>query len=149
MSNDTTVFVSGYIIASNLIDPKKSYGNEDKYLVSVNPDNPIDLMEIERRVEELKLMNESPFSNPDYATTYHKDVATDGCSVVFSSIHRPRLKGELDVERDDELLYKHISCLGHLQRMSDGNCFISISEIYASEPPSFAIDDELVCDDDF
>jgi hypothetical protein len=149
MTFDTSVFVSGYIIASNLIDPKKTYGNEEKFMVSISPDDPTNLLELERRIEEMKRMDESPFTNPDITTTYHKDIATDGCSVVFSSIHRPHLRGEMNVSRDEELLYKHISCLGHIQRLPDGNYYISISELYASQSPSFEIDDELVCDDDF
>lgn len=144
--SDTTVFISGYIMESHLISPASSYGNKDKFKVKVNPDDPGQFMEIERRVETIKRMNESPFINPDSCVVQHKDAITDGCSLVFSSLHAPKLKGELDVCRDEELVYKHITILGHIQVLQDGNAYLSISEIYSSPVPSF--DDDFLDDED-
>jgi hypothetical protein len=149
MNNETTIFVSGYITSSHLIEPKRSYGYEDKYIVSIVPDDPTSLMELERTIEELKYRDESPYTNPDTTVTKHKDVALEGCNIVFSSLHKPYLKGELSVDRDDQLLYKHISCLGNLQRMPDGNYYIGMSQIYSSPEPKCGLDDELSIDDGF
>ena len=148
--SDTSVFISGYIMDSHLISPSSNYGSKDKFTVKVNPDHAEQFLEIERRVDTIKRMNESPFINPDSCVVQHKDAITDGCSLVFTSLHQPKLRGELDVSRDEELTYKHINILGHIQVLPDGNAFMSISEIYASPAPSFDdgfVDGEIDDDD--
>jgi hypothetical protein len=151
MTIDTSIFVQGYIISANLVSPKTSYGNEDKYIVHITPDDPTQLLEIERRMEEYKLLNEEPFATPDYEVITHKDLVTDGCTVVFSSILKPHLRKELNVSRDEELLYKHVNALGRLQILKDGNCFISLNELYESATPDSGFDKDFtgVTDDDW
>jgi hypothetical protein len=148
MTFDTSIFVKGYIVSANLVSPRSTYGNENKYIVHVTPDDPTILLEIERRMEEYKLLNEDPFVTPDYEVTKHKDLVTEGCTVVFSSILKPHLRKSLSVARDEELLYKHVDILGRMQILKDGNCFISLNEIYESAPPSADIDSDFTGVDD-
>jgi hypothetical protein len=148
MTFDTSIFVKGYIISANLVTPRSSYGNEDKYIVHITPDDPSQLFEIEQRIEEYKLLNEEPFVTPDYEVVKHKDLVTEGCTVVFSSILKPHLRKSLNVSRDEELLYKHVDILGRLQILKDGNCFISLNEIYESATPVADYDNDFTGIDD-
>jgi hypothetical protein len=137
----TTVALTGFILDSNVINPKR-YFTGNKFMLSLQPDNQSDLYELEHKIEALKweAENES-YQNPDEEEhtsnyTVYNDEVFDGCSIIFQTIHKPKILGDLSTVCDDhELFGKHIRALGHLKLHKGGNAYISIHEIIEAPLP--------------
>lgn len=152
----TSVIATGYVVAAQVFSPKKCYDildeNNDwgkKHIISLDCPNHKQLVqEIECKIKTLRQQME-----PDYRhiaaertsgwTNYNTDTITDKKGYLsFETIHEPKFEG-LSVVDDGQLLYEHITLLGHLAFHKGGNAYLSFHTIRAQPIPySFELDDE-------
>ena len=142
-----TVDVTGYITSANLVSPLTSFFEQPKYKVCIEP-SPDVLLELEQRIEYIKRMKEDPYTKVNNYS--HKDVCLEGCTLMFETLHKPRIAGSLKgLSYNDEFVGKYVNILGNIQIHPNGNAYLSVHMI---NEVKHEIDDDdfasIVSDDD-
>lgn len=151
--NNTLVRVKGYITESNILEPVKSWSdNEPKYRFTVFPSD-YNFEELEEQIEYFKFQTDQPHFkdsdkeydsyNGDWVTRKKKSVV-NGCNVQFESLFQPRRIGQIQMMEDDnELIGQHVQSVGHLQRLDNGDIVLSCHILEnVMEPTPNILDDE-------
>ena len=134
MNPSKPIRVKGWIADSYVLEPFPSViqGIEEKFVLKLHPEEGNIYNEIEHRVTEKKLQAfQSRFEDPlmsekEYSTLY-QDRLFDGSKVVFETLRKPSLTGNLKrVQHDEELIGKFVEAVGHIQILKGGNAFLSV-----------------------
>ena len=60
-------------------------------------------------------------------TNHYQDRLFDGAKIVFETLRKPSLTGNLKrVQCDEELIGKFVEAVGHIQILKGGNAFLSV-----------------------
>ena len=143
----TLTRIQGYIMNANVLEPHWKWGDEaPKYELYLTPYDPNEFYTLEDRIEQLK--QEHKYSKPQSIPTPESAVTptlTDriiyGTQIKFESLHAPKLEGNLsDLTHDQELRYKYVQVVGHLQIQDLGNCFLSFHIVESAVHPAEGFD---------
>ena len=133
-----SVAVQGRIVSSNLIHPKRKYFDELEYRLVLEPTNPWETQVIDQRIEEIRRTQPS-VPKPLYEEDYHPDEVRKGYSLMFKSLHEPRLLNIM-VPDDNDIRNEYVSVLGNIQFMKDGNAYLSVHEVTRIDHPGDFLD---------
>ena len=135
MNTSKPVRVKGWIADSYVIEPFPSLiqGMEEKFVLKIHPEEGMYIFDqIEDRVTQKKLeafehrFEEPLLSEMEYTNRY-QDRLFDGAKIVFETLRKPSLTGNLKrVQNDVELLGKFVEAIGHIQILKGGNAFLSV-----------------------
>ena len=135
MNTSKPVRVKGWIADSYVLEPFPSViqGMEEKFVLKIHPEEGSYIFEqIEERVTQKKLEAfENRFEDPllremEY-TNHYQDRLFDGAKIVFETLRKPSLTGNLKrVQHDTELIGKFVEAIGHIQILKRGNAFLSV-----------------------
>ena len=128
------VRIKGWIADSYVLEPFPSViqGMEEKFVLKLHPEEGNIYNEIEHRVAAKKLEAfetrfEDPLMSEKEYSTHYKDRLFDGSKVVFETLRKPSLTGNLKrVQSDEELIGKFVEAVGHIQILKGGNAFLSV-----------------------
>lgn len=60
-------------------------------------------------------------------TNHYQDRLFDGAKIVFETLIKPSLTGNLKrIQHDEELIGKFVEAIGHIQILKGGNAFLSV-----------------------
>ena len=135
MNTSKPVRVKGWIADSYVLEPFPSViqGMEEKFVLKIHPEGGTYIFDlIEERVTQKKLEAfENRFEDPllremEYTNRY-QDRLFDGAKIVFETLRKPSLTGNLKrVQHDQELIGKFVEAVGHIQILKGGNAFLSV-----------------------
>ena len=135
MNTSKPVRVKGWIADSYVLEPFPSLiqGMEEKFVLKIHPEEGCYIfVQIEERVTKKKLEAfENRFEDPllsemEY-TNHYQDRLFDGAKIVFETLRKPSLTGNLKrVQHDEELIGKFVEAVGHIQILKGGNAFLSV-----------------------
>ena len=135
MNTSKPVRVKGWIADSYVLEPFPSViqGVEEKFVLKIHPEEGSYIFDqIEERVTQKKLEAfEHRFEDPllsemEYINNY-QDRLFDGAKIVFETLRKPSLTGNLKrVQHDEELIGKFVEAVGHIQILKGGNAFLSV-----------------------
>ena len=135
MNTSKPVRVKGWIADSYVLEPFPSViqGMEEKFVLKIHPEGGTYIFDlIEERVTQKKLEAfENRFEDPllremEYTNRY-QDRLFDGAKIVFETLRKPSLTGNLKrVHHDQELIGKFVEAVGHIQILKGGNAFLSV-----------------------
>ena len=135
MNTSKPVRVKGWIADSYVLEPFPSViqGMEEKFVLKIHPEGGTYIFDlIEERVTQKKLEAfENRFEDPllremEYTNRY-QDRLFDGAKIVFETLRKPSLTGNLKrVQHDEELIGKFVEAVGHIQILKGGNAFLSV-----------------------
>ena len=135
MNTSKPVRVKGWIADSYVLEtfPSAIQGMEDKFVLKIHPEQGTYIFEqIEERVTQKKLEAfknrfEDPLLSEMEYTNHYQDRLFDGAKIVFETLRKPSLTGNLKrVQHDEELLGKFVEAVGHIQILKGGNAFLSV-----------------------
>ena len=135
MNTSNPVRVIGWIADSYVLEafPSVIQGVEEKFVLKIHPEGGTYIFDlIEERVTQKKLEAfENRFEDPllremEYTNRY-QDRLFDGAKIVFETLRKPSLTGNLKrVQHDEELIGKFVEAVGHIQILKGGNAFLSV-----------------------
>ena len=135
-----SVAVQGRIVTSNLVNPKRKYFDEYEYRLVLEPSNPWETQVLSKRIEEIR--REQPqIPKSIYEEDEHPDEVNNGYSLVFKSLHEPRLVNIMCPE-DGDIQNEFVSVLGNIQFMKDGNAYLSVHEVTRIDHPGDFLDED-------
>ena len=115
----------------------EAYKKEDKYILKIHPEFYGIFEEIEDLVLQKKLEAEEPFLR-EQVTSKYKDRLFDKAKVVFETLIKPKLTGDLQrVQSEVDLIGKFVEAVGHIQVLKSGNAFLSVHII---DPATRSVD---------
>ena len=80
-----------------------------------------------RNSKLLKNEIEDPLLSEMEYTNHYQDRVFDGAKIVFETLRKPSLTGNLKrVQCDEELIGKFVEAVGHIQILKGGNAFLSV-----------------------
>ena len=135
MNTSKPVRVKGWIADSYVLEPFPSViqGMEEKFVLKIHPEGGSYIFEqIEERVTQKKLEAfehrfEDPLLSEMEYTNHYQDRVFDGAKIVFETLRKPSLTGNLKrVQHDEELIGKFVEAVGHIQILKGGNAFLSV-----------------------
>ena len=134
MNTSKPVRVKGWIADSYVLEPFPSVieGMEEKFVLKLHPEECHVYEIIEERVTEKKLEAfehrfEDPLISEMEYTNHYQDRLFDGAKIVFETLRKPSLTGNLKrVQHDEELIGKFVEAVGHIQILKGGNAFLSV-----------------------
>ena len=106
---------------------------EEKFVLKIHPEEGSYIFDlIEERVTQKKLEAfEHRFEDPllsemEYINNY-QDRLFDGAKIVFETLRKPSLTGNLKtIQHDEKLIGKFVEAIGHIQILKAGNAFLSV-----------------------
>ena len=114
-----------------------AYKKKDKYVLKIHPEFYGIVEEIEDLELQKKLEAEEPFLR-EHVTSKYKDRLFDKAKVVFETLIKPKLTGDLKrVQSDVDLIGKFVEAVGHIQVLKSGNAFLSVHII---DPATRSVD---------
>ena len=114
-----------------------AYKKKDKYVLKIHPEFYGIFEEIEDLVLQKKLEAEEPFLR-EQVTSKYKDRLFDKAKVVFETLIKPKLTGDLQrVQSEVDLIGKFVEAVGHIQVLKSGNAFLSVHII---DPATRSVD---------
>ena len=135
MNTSKPVRVKGWIADSYVLEPFPSVieGMEEKFVLKIHPEEGHYIFDqIEEKVTQKKLEAfENRFEDPllremEYTNRY-QDRLFDGAKIVFGTMRKPSLTGNLKrVQSDLELLGEFVEAIGHIQILKGENAFLSV-----------------------
>ena len=143
----TLTRIQGYIMNAVVFEPHWKWGDEaPKYELYLTPYDQNEFYTLEDRIKQLK--QEQKYSKPQSILTPASAVTptlTDriiyGTQIKFESLLAPKLEGNLsDLTHDQELRYKYVQVVGHLQIQDLGNCFLSFHIVESAVHPAEGFD---------
>ena len=135
MNTSKPVRVKGWIADSYVLEPFPSViqGVEEKFVLKIHPEEGSYIFDqIEERVTQKKLEAfehrfEDPLLSETEYTNRYQDRLFDGAKIVFETLRKPSLTGNLKrVQHDQELIGKFVEAVGHIQILKGGNAFLSV-----------------------
>ena len=135
MNTSKPVRVKGWIADSYVLEPFPSViqGMEEKFVLKIHPEEGSYIFDqIEERVTQKKLEAfehrfEDPLLSEMEYTNHYQDRLFDGAKIVFETLRKPSLTGNLKrVQSDEELIGKFVEAVGHIQILKGGNAFLSV-----------------------
>ena len=135
MNTSKPVRVKGWIADSYVLEPFPSViqGVEEKFVLKIHPEEGMYIFDqIEERVTQKKLEAfehrfEDPLLSEMEYTNHYQDRLFDGAKIVFETLRKPSLTGNLKrVQHDMELIGKFVEAIGHIQILKGGNAFLSV-----------------------
>ena len=135
MNTSKPVRVKGWIADSYVLEPFPSViqGMEEKFILKIHPEEGSYIFDqIEERVTQKKLEAfehrfEDPLLSEMEYKNHYKDRLFDGAKIVFETLRKPSLTGNLKrVQHDEELIGKFVEAVGHIQILKGGNAFLSV-----------------------
>ena len=135
MNTSKPVRVKGWIADSYVLEPFPSViqGMGEKFVLKIHPEEGSYIFDqIEERVTQKKLEAfenrfEDPLLNEMEYTNHYQDRLFDGAKIVFETLRKPSLTGNLKrVQCDEELIGKFVEAVGHIQILKGGNAFLSV-----------------------
>jgi len=140
----TILRVRGWVIFSSVIEPAKSWWDEQKYKISIQPEYPF-YAEIESKINRLqdehrKATNRSGQSKYVGEPTYKQRVI-DQCLILTESLHPPK-RFNLDwVQTDDQLIGTFVQTVGHLKiHELSGDVYLSSHIVEQANNPCDSFD---------
>ena len=80
-----------------------------------------------KKLEAFENRFEDPLLSEMEYTNRYQDRLFDGAKIVFETLRKPSLTGNLKrVQNDVELLGKFVEAIGHIQILKGGNAFLSV-----------------------
>jgi len=135
MNTSKPVRVKGWIADSYVLEPFPSLiqGMEEKFVLKIHPEEGMYIFDqIEDRVTKKKLEAfehrfEDPLLGEMEYTNHYQDRLFDGAKIVFETLIKPSLTGNLKrIQHDEELIGKFVEAIGHIQILKGGNAFLSV-----------------------
>ena len=135
MNTSKPVRVKGWIADSYVLEPFPSViqGVEEKFVLKIHPEEGSYIFDqIEERVTQKKLEAfehrfEDPLLSEMEYTKHYQDRLFDGAKIVFETLIKPSLTGNLKrIQHDEELIGKFVEAIGHIQILKGGNAFLSV-----------------------
>ena len=135
MNTSKPVRVRGWIADSYVLEPFPSViqGMKEKFVLKIHPEEgSIIFNQIEERVTQKKLEAiehrfEDPLLSEMEYTKHYQDRLFDGAKIVFETLIKPSLTGNLKrIQHDEELIGKFVEAIGHIQILKGGNAFLSV-----------------------
>ena len=135
MNTSKPVRVKGWIADSYVLEPFPSViqGVEEKFVLKIHPEEGSYIFDqIEERVTQKKLEAfehrfEDPLLSEMEYTNHYQDRLFDGAKIVFETLRKPSLTGNLKrVQHDIELVGKFVEAIGHIQILRGSNAFLSV-----------------------
>ena len=135
MNTSKPVRVKGWIADSYVLEPFPSViqGVEEKFVLKIHPEEGSYIFDqIEERVTQKKLEAfehrfEDPLLSEMEYTNHYQDRLFDGAKIVFETLIKPSLTGNLKrIQHDEELIGKFVEAIGHIQILKGGNAFLSV-----------------------
>ena len=135
MNTSKPVRVKGWIADSYVLEPFPSViqGMEEKFVLKIHPEGGSYIFDqIEERVTQKKLEAfehrfEDPLLSEMEYTKHYQDRLFDGAKIVFETLIKPSLTGNLKrIQHDEELIGKFVEAIGHIQILKGGNAFLSV-----------------------
>ena len=135
MNTSKPVRVKGWIADSYVLEPFPSViqGMEEKFVLKIHPEEgSIIFDQIEEQVTQKKLEAfehrfEDPLLSEMEYTNHYQDRLFDGAKIVFETLRKPSLTGNLKrVQHDEELIGKFVEAVRHIQILKGGNAFLSV-----------------------
>ena len=78
-------------------------------------------------MEAFEYRFEDPLLSEMEYTNHYQDRLFDGAKIVFETLRKPSLTGNLKrVQHDEELIGKFVEAVGHIQILKGGNAFLSV-----------------------
>jgi len=106
---------------------------EEKFVLKIHPEEGsyiFDQIEdhfTQKKIEALENRFEDPLLSEMEYTNHYQDRLFDGAKIVFETLRKPCLTGNLkNVQHDDELIGKFVEAVGHIQILKGGNAFLSV-----------------------
>ena len=135
MNTSKPVRIKGWIADSYVLEPFPSVikGMEEKFVLKIHPEegsyifDQIEDQVTQKKIEALKHRFEEPLLSEMEYTNHYQDRLFDGVKIVFETLRKPCLTGNLkNVQHDDELIGKFVEAVGHIQILKGGNAFLSV-----------------------
>ena len=135
MNTSKPVRIKGWIADSYVLEPFPSVikGMEEKFVLKIHPEegsyifDQIEDQVTQKKFEALEHRFEDPLLSEMEYTNHYQDRLFDGAKIVFETLRKPSLTGNLkNVQHDDELIGKFVEAVGHIQILKGGNAFLSV-----------------------
>ena len=135
MNTSKPVRIKGWIADSYVLEPFPSVikGMEEKFVLKIHPEegsyifDQIEDQVTQKKFEALEHRFEDPLLSEMEYTNHYQDRLFDGAKIVFETLRKPSLTGNLkNVQYDDELIGKFVEVVGHIQILKGGNAFLSV-----------------------
>ena len=137
MNTSKPVRIKGWIADSYVLEPisRVIRGMEEKFVLKIHPEegsyifDQIEDQVTQKKFEALehRLRFEDPLLRELEYRNHYQDRLFDGAKIVFETLRKPCLKGNLkNVQYDDELIGKFVEVVGHIQILKGGNAFLSV-----------------------
>ena len=135
MNTSKPVRVRGWIADSYVLEPFPSViqGMEEKFVLKIHPEkgsiifDQIEEQVTQKQLEAFEHRFEDPLLSEMEYTNHYQDRLFDGAKIVFETLRKPSLTGNLKrVQHDEELIGKFVEAVGHIQILKGGNAFLSV-----------------------
>ena len=146
---NTLIRITGYVEQADVLEPIIQIDKNDifhekesikKYRLFLMANNLSDAMSLEAKIEYL-----------DYEWYLNHTLAGENNllpslisyenGLIFETLYQPRLEGSLKkAHSDDELLWKYVQVVGHIQQQELGNCFLSFHIVEPATHPADGFD---------
>ena len=135
MNTSIPVRIKGWSADSYILEPFPSViqGMEEKFVLKIHPEegsyifDQIEDQVTQKKFETLEHRFEDLLLSEMEYTNYYQDRLFDGAKIVFETLRKPCLTGNLkNVQHDEELIGKFVEAVGHIQILKGGNAFLSV-----------------------